>query len=189
MGDMEYLEACTLFDPRTDQRDRNLVHREEYLRRLFECHKTPIEKQSAIKSGSVVWFNEGRAPDPGESLSKYMSSFVTSQHNVVIVSFMQFGLEVVKNLVATALVESLFSVISTMKSKGRCALDTKMLAASCIMRQAPSVFDPSLSFNELWERMKPWLVSKGELRASRTKYRVHRMKQPENTFHQSSVDF
>ena len=129
----------------------------------------------------------------GETLSSYMSSFVRAPTNVVVVPFVQFGLEVTKNLLATALVESAFSTVSMVKSKGRCALDTCMLNAACIMKQAPSFFDPSLSFRSLWEDMQPLLVEWGELKKVRTKYQKRRHvvdpTPPGNTFHVSSNNF
>ena len=68
-----------------------------------------------------------------------------------------------------------------------------MLNAACIMKQAPSFFDPSLSFHSLWEDMQPLLVEWGELKKVRTKYQKRRHvvdpTPPGNTFHVSSNNF
>ena len=138
----------------------------------------------------MAWFEDPKELKDGETICGYMSTYVKRGTNVLVTPFMQFGLNIVKDLVATALVESMFSVVALMKSKGRCALNRKMLVASLVMRQELFFFDPTLSFPELWSKMKPWLVQRGEMKSIRRKYRTHRKSKTKvNTLHASSNEF
>jgi len=66
-----------------------------------------------------------------------------------------------------------------------------MLKATLVMRQELFFFDPSLSFTELWSRMKPWMVAQGYMKTIRRKYKP-RAKKPaksSNILHSGSTDF
>ena len=70
-----------------------------------------------------------------------------------------------------ALVESQFSIVSTVKSKRRAGIHNDHLWPYLVMKKEVEFSDKSLSMIELWHRMKEWLIRKGYIKGIRKRYK------------------
>ncbi len=86
------------------------------------------------------------------------------ESSVLIRPFAQFALDQLKDLKATVVVENRFSTVALVKNKHRSQLKLDKLRGYLIGRTLPSA--NSLSYPELWSRLKPWMLKKGLLSVS-----------------------
>ena len=156
--DMEFLEACTLFDARPKFKAKNFRNRNEYLKVVLTRFKVENESvRGQVYTGLTLWATSEEAYDETK-----------------------LALRVLKFLPATALVESRFSLTSSMKSKGRALLDIKKLRGMLLMKDEPPFKSTEVSFVQLWHDMKPWLNKHGLIKVCRrrlTPYSVRKVRE------------
>ena len=75
--------------------------------------------------------------------------------------FAQFALDQLKDLRATVVVENRFSTVALVKNKHRSQLKLAKLRGYLIGRMLPIAL--SISYPDLWSRLKPWMAKKGLL--------------------------
>jgi hypothetical protein len=111
--------------------------RHEYLQRLFKAFKIPAGRAKDIASGSVAWFGHDYPFDEDKGIIAHYADFDAGRHELVR-PYAKFGINVLKNFLASALVESRFSTVTLVKSKYRMAISAKKIRGFLLGRDEPS---------------------------------------------------
>lgn len=168
-NDLEFLEACTLFDPRPQFKIRNKDMQGRYLQCLLSRFQVADARATKIKFGMASWFNEDNKielAENGDCIEHFFGFVKGSNHGME--EFASFALEVLKCLVATAVVESGFSFTTMMKNKHRSLLDLEKIRGMVLMKDEPPLSSMShASFFDYWSRIKLWLHEQGLIKPVR----------------------
>ena len=154
--DIETMEACTVFDPRPKRKAKN---KNSYLSKisvLLAAFGSGLSKNVVqITNGAAQWFcspqyNENDDEDV-EVLECFRKLHLSSNPDVA--AFASWGLNVLKNLLATALVENFFSTVTQLKTKYRGNLKGDSVQVAVVMRTEPDFKDVAFDayYNEFRE--------------------------------------
>lgn len=157
--DIETMEACTVFDPRPKRKAKN---KNSYLSKisvLLAAFGSGLSKNVVqITNGAAQWFcspqyNENDDEDV-EVLECFRKLHLSSNPDVA--AFASWGLNVLKNLLATALVENFFSTVTQLKTKYRGKLEGDGVQVAVVMRTEPDFKDVAFDayYNEFREFSK-----------------------------------
>ena len=163
---MQIMEACTVLDPRPKRKAKNkssYLGKVEFLLTFFGLGASKDAVQ--IKNGAAQWycnpqFNENEDEDV-EVLQCFRKLHLSG--NSEVAAFAAWGLNVLKNLLATALVENFFSTVTQLKNKYRGNLKSDGVQVAVIMRTEPNFED--VSFDAFYNEFREFsLCERAELR-------------------------
>lgn len=148
--DWQVMEACTLLNPVWKAKNQEM--RVEYIRRLVSRFGNGGKTESDIRNGATHWYmlaNESNLCKPDMDVISYWHMAANSYEHVRV--FALWALNILKNILATALVENFFSTVTMLKSKFRMSLSTDVTQAAVVMRTEADTF--TVPMRELTSRI------------------------------------
>jgi hypothetical protein len=142
------MEALTLFDDRTKQKDYNRERRVEYMELLRA--QFPPKDDVEVRNGAVAWFGEVTTRNQKKkTIIDHFAGYCRGA-NANIKPFAKWAIDICNKFLSNSVLEHGFSILTMFKSKYRAQLDDDKLRVPLIMRTEAKFEE--VAFAGFWAR-------------------------------------